>query len=389
MTLDKFCVLPWVNLSTDVNGSLRPCCKFAQPTEHNEFQLPNMKDGRLDILWNDQKFRILRQAFLDGKQPKECQSCWDEEEAGLRSFRTSWAKDKGVNLAGVDFDSVYAQTPRSLDLKLNNVCNLKCRICSPQASSTFLKEYQKRYDIKIIEGSYWLSNKIIGTSNEDVFIDWVNGLNHLEITGGEPFASPENNKLIEFIVNSGKAKNISVVINTNGTLYNKNIMGLLMNFKHVTIVLSIDDLHHRFEYERYPAQWETVNNTFNHMIELRQDNNNLSLVLGPTISIFNVYFLPEYLEWTEERNVNMYYNFLHYPSSHSIKNLPNSLKDIVLKRLIDSRFEKVRNFLMLEQESDDLFFNFTKEVLDLDLIRQQSFVETFSDWGRMIMEFKK
>jgi radical SAM protein with 4Fe4S-binding SPASM domain len=74
----SFCVLPWVNLSTDVNGSLRPCCKFAQPNPSNEYQLPNMKEGRLDDLWNDQRFQNLRQAFLDGKKPNECRSCWDE-----------------------------------------------------------------------------------------------------------------------------------------------------------------------------------------------------------------------------------------------------------------------------------------------------------------------
>ena len=67
----SFCVMPWVNMSTDVNGSLRPCCKFAQPNIANEYQLPNMKDGRIDVLWNDQGFQKLRQAFLDGKKPKD------------------------------------------------------------------------------------------------------------------------------------------------------------------------------------------------------------------------------------------------------------------------------------------------------------------------------
>ena len=57
----SFCTLPWVNLSTDVNGSLRPCCKFAQPNPENEFQLPNMKNGRLDQLWNHSEFQRLRQ----------------------------------------------------------------------------------------------------------------------------------------------------------------------------------------------------------------------------------------------------------------------------------------------------------------------------------------
>ena len=93
---DTFCALPWINLSTDVNGSLRPCCKFAQPEPTNEYQLPNMKQGTLDVLWNDVRFQNLRQAFLDGKKPKECQSCWDEEAAGLKSFRVQFALDRKI-----------------------------------------------------------------------------------------------------------------------------------------------------------------------------------------------------------------------------------------------------------------------------------------------------
>jgi hypothetical protein len=51
-----------------------------------------------------------------------------------------------------------------MDLKLNNVCNLKCRICGPQASSTFLKEYQEQYLDKWILfnkelGFIWIKDK--------------------------------------------------------------------------------------------------------------------------------------------------------------------------------------------------------------------------------------
>ena len=219
----SFCVLPWVNLSTDVNGSLRPCCKFAQPNPSNEYQLPNMKEGRLDDLWNDQRFQNLRQAFLDGKKPNECRSCWDEEAAGMPSFRIQWAIDKKVDTTDIEFNPIVSYGPKAMDLKLNNVCNLKCRICGPQASSTFLKEEQERLNIKIEDGAYWISNKILGTENEEVINKWAEDLIHLEVTGGEPMASPENIKILELLVKSGKAKNINVLLNTNGTLYNKNL----------------------------------------------------------------------------------------------------------------------------------------------------------------------
>ena len=355
---DTFCALPWVNISTDVNGSLRPCCKFAQPDPANEFQLPNMKEGSLDLLWNDQRFQDLRQAFLNGKTPKECQSCWDEEAAGIPSFRVEFAKGKKIDISDINFSPIAEAGPRAMDLKLNNVCNLKCRICGPQASSTFLKEYQEQYNIKIEDGGYWLSNKILGTANESVINQWAKDLVHLEITGGEPMASPENIKVMELLVESGNAKNINVLLNTNGTLYNKKFLDLVLQFKEITICVSIDDLGARLEYERYPTEWDTVQTNLEKLIELKSNNSNLSITLCPTVSVFNIYHLPVYQKWAKDLGIFTYYNILHYPPSHSIKNLPDALKQIVSPRLTAVEFEVVKNFLHLDQESDNLIKEF-------------------------------
>lgn len=389
MLPDTFCALPWINLSTDVNGSLRPCCKFAQPHSDNEYQLPNMKEGDLDVLWNDIRFQNLRQSFLDGKKPKECKSCWDEEAAGVDSFRIQFAKDKKINLDNIDFEPYAKSGPRALDLKLNNVCNLKCRICGPQASSTYLKEFQEQYNIKIEHGTYWLSNKILGTQNEQVISEWAENLAHLEITGGEPMASPENIKILELIIGSGRSREITILLNTNGTLYNKKFIDLLLQFKEVTLCVSIDDIGSRLEYERYPTEWNTVQENLEKFILLYKNNKNLSLTLCPTVSIFNVYYLPEYLEWSKKLELYTYYNLLHYSPCYSIKNLPQNLKNIVADRITHDDFRLVKNFLMLPNESNDLILEFIKKTEELDKFREQNFETIFGDWGKLIMEYKK
>ena len=388
MKPDTFCVLPWVNLSTDVNGSLRPCCKFAQPSLANEYQLPNMKEGSLDVLWNDQRFQTLRQAFLDGKKPKECQSCWDEEAAGMSSFRVQWANDKKISTAGLEFAPIATHGPRAMDLKLNNVCNLKCRICGPQASSTFLKENQERFNIKIEDGAYWLSNKILGTANEDVILEWAQDLIHLEVTGGEPMASPENIKVLELLINSGRAEHISILLNTNGTLYNKKFLDLLVKFKEITLCISVDDLGERLEYERSPTEWSTVQDNITKFIALKEQHANLFLTLCPTVSVFNVYYMKEFLEWAKEINIFTYFNLLHYPPSHSIKNLPDRLKEQVSARLTDPEFNIVRNFLHLTADDQTLIKEFIKKNAELDAFREQDFKTTFGTWGQTVMDYK-
>ena len=388
MNNDTFCALPWINLSTDVNGSLRPCCKFAQPDTSNEYQLPNMKEGSLDILWNDQRFQNLRQAFLDGKKPKECQSCWDEEAAGINSFRVQFAKDKKINTSTMLFEPIVSSGPRAMDLKLNNVCNLKCRICGPQASSTFLKEYQEQFNV-IVEGSdYWISNKILGTSNEEVINKWAEDLIHLEITGGEPMASPENIKVLDLLIKSGNAKNITILLNTNGTLYNKKFLNHVLQFKEITMCISVDDLGPRLEYERYPTEWNTIQENISKFLELRKNNSNLFLTLCPTVSAFNIYYLTDYLQWAKSLGIFTYYNILHYPPSHSVKNLPDKLKEIVSARLIAKEFNIVKNFLHLSRDDDSLIKQFISKNEELDKFRQQDFKTTFGEWGQLIMDYK-
>jgi radical SAM protein with 4Fe4S-binding SPASM domain len=385
---NTFCVMPWVNLSTDVNGSLRPCCKFAQPDPRNEYQLPNMKEGSLDVLWNDERFQNLRQAFLDGKKPKECQSCWDEEAAGVQSFRVQFAEHKKIDLTKIEFTPIAKNGPRALDLKLNNVCNLKCRICGAQASSTFLKEYQERFNIKVEDGAYWLSNKILGTQNESVIAEWAKDLVHLEVTGGEPMASPENIKVLELLISAGKSKEITILLNTNGTLYNKRFIDLLLQFKTVTLCISIDDIHERLEYERYPTEWNVIQDNLQKFLKLREENRNLFLTLCPTVSNFNVYYLNEYVAWAKQLNIHTYYNILHYSPSHSIKNLPDHLKNIVAERLTLPEFTEVKRFLLLDRDNDNLIQEFIKTTVELDEYRKQSFEQTFGEWGKLVMRCK-
>lgn len=386
---ESFCTLPWINLSTDVNGSLRPCCKFTQPNPKNEYQLPNMREDRLDVLWNDKRYQDLRKAFLDGKRPKECQSCWNEEESGIESFRTSFAKLHGIKVDDLEFSPIAEFGPRAMDLKLSNVCNLKCRICGPQASSTYLKELQSRFNITIEDGTYWMSNKILGTENEEIIKNWAKDLVHLEITGGDPMASPENVKILEMIVESGRASEISLLLNTNGTLYNNRLIDLFRFFKKVNVCLSIDDIGGRFEYQRYPASWESVQKNLSRYLDLSLKYPVIELVLVPTVSIFTVYNLPEYDEWARSTGFLIHYNILHYDEFYSIKNLPDHIKHEVANRLELPQFDTIREFLFLPNSDPTLICRFIRETEAMDVHRSASFADTFGEWGRMIMACKE
>lgn len=390
---DNFCMLPWINISTDVNGSIRPCCKFAQPHSDNEYQMPNMKESNLGNLWNDEKIKRLRQAFIDGKRPKECQSCWNEEKAGIPSFRKEFIRLKNITISDdLDFSSsIVMQPPTTIDLKLNNVCNLKCRICGPQASSTFNKELKQTYNVSLADSSYWMSNKIVGTENENIFKQWLGNIQHLEITGGEPFASVENIEILQLCVDNKASDKISLVINTNGTHYREKFISLLENFKQITIIFSIDDIFERFEYQRYPASWNTVQQNLDKFINLSKKNSNIKLGISCTVSNFNVFYLDEFLNWYSyyAGNIFLLFNILHYPLHQSIKYLPDDVKYLLIEKFKnDKRLVSILNFLSPGFINDDLkFIKFLSEVKRLDFVRQQKFDHVFQGWENILRRF--
>ncbi len=380
----SFCSMPWINLSTDVTGSLRPCCKFAQPDTKNEFQLPNMKDGKLDELWNHIEFQRLRTAFLDGEKPKDCKACWDEEAADPTnnnvSYRQKFAKAHQLN-DNLDFQPVIEQGPMALDLKLNNVCNLKCRICGPTASSTFTKEVENRFSIKLDGSEYWLQNKIIDTENESVFREWMPNIQHVEITGGEPMNSQENLKILELLSESGYASNISVLLNTNVSVLNKKIINSLIKFKKVRIHLSVDDLGKRIEYQRFPCVWSTIEDNLTKYKELHNEYPHIELVLFCTVSNLNIFYLNEYLEWAEPTGIEYYWNVLHNPPEFSIKNLSTTVKDTINQKYRNNiKLQPVVDFMNISQEQD-IFEKFKSKISDLDRARKQSFADVFPEWS--------
>ena len=79
-----------------------------------------------------------------------------------------------------------------------------------------------------------------------------------------------------------------------------------------------------------------------------------------------------------------YYNILHYPPSHSIKNLPSALKEIISDRLSAPEFNVVKNFLHLECEDNNLIKEFIDKNNITDTFRKQDFKTTFGEWGTLV-----
>lgn len=329
--------------------------------------MPWMKDGTLDEVYNGIEMQALRDAFDRGAQPAECQWCWDEEAAGIKSFREKYNE--------LSYSYTNNPSPQIVDLKLSNVCTLKCRMCGPTASSAIAKE-QNKVD------KYFLSDKIIGTENQAVFFEsWLPGMKQLELTGGEPFFSNENRELLHGIANSGHAKHIDLLITTNGMFYAPKLLDRMRAFKSVKLAISVDDLGPRLEYARTGASWDIIKTN---ILALIKDYPEFEVSMYRTINIFNIFYLDELDLFGANHVIPVNSGLLHEPPHLNIQNMPYWAKEEVMDKYGDNEaYSAILDFMNKPTNGD--LTRFRSETKHLDSIRRTSFVSTYPEWSEILI----
>ena len=395
---DSICAMPWINLSMDVDGTSRPCCKFAHLSDESPYQLVKLQDADLEGVWNSDAMQRLRADFRRGERPADCSTCWDEEAVGIRSWRQTFMQDRHVT-AQIDFDDVTPASPLALDLKLSNACNLKCRICGPVASSLWLQEQVKVgsegevADLRANRRLY-LSNKITNDeSNLATFRSWVPHLQHLEMTGGEPMFSAENREVIELLVAEGAPEQVTLQLTTNAMVIDDRIMRALDSFQHVSIALSIDDMGPRLEYERAPAVWETV--LRNMRTYAASASTKRAIYVNCSISTLNIWYATEFAEWLcgsfSEAQIQLHFNLVHNPRHYQVQNLPEPLKLAVLERLqagtvnpairrsVRDQLAELIDFVQGAEADPAAWHEFLRTTAERDAVRGERFASIFPE----------
>jgi len=374
--MDKFCILPWIHLSTSSQGDVSMCC-VSQGTFQDEDNY-NLNRNSIDDAFNSPFLRKVRQQFLKGEKPKYCNACWSEEDAGIQSKRirenARWDHLKHKALSN------KIKSPVFLDLKLGNVCNLRCRICDPLSSSQHAQEQFKITNdpefLKFIEKGKWVEEERFWNEMESI----LPGIEMIEFFGGEPFLLKEHERFIAKCVEKGYASNISLHYNTNGAQYPTRIVEELHpEFKDVTLMLSMDGIGKQFEYNRFPAKW----NVFEENLDKFKEQNIYTISICSTISVFTLLQIPEMVNFSKDKEVNFWPNTLHYPLYYNIGVFPLTIKEEIQKKIMPMYHHNVymSKFLQMmfnvdHQKHWPEFLNITKK---LDIIRDNSFKDTFPE----------
>jgi MoaA/NifB/PqqE/SkfB family radical SAM enzyme len=284
-----------------------------------------------------------------------------------------------------------------LDLKLGNICNLKCRICGSWSSSTFATEEvqqldpsQKRYSFHydMLRRGQWPRENAQFWQQIDHLVDQIR---YIEFTGGEPFMIDQHFDLLQGIVDRGRAGQVEIHYNTNGTQWPQRGPDIWRHFRTVEVAFSIDDVGERFEYQRTNARWPDVNHNLHQFRDLRSQHPNIQLQCCSTVNVFNVMYLEELADWIDDQAFDfVYWNMLHEAQYLSVASMPNLAKQVAQQRLSQAvvspqhqqEFARIQDFMILGTSLDGQ--QLREHIQLLDKRRGSSLLNTHPELARAI-----
>ena len=330
---DNFCILPFVHLATHPNGDVTPCCESHLLPKNGSKKL-ELNSNTIDEIRNSQSFLELKKSFKENKKHKSCNVCWDRESNGIESRRERENKKHGVNQITKGY-FIEKQPLLNVELRLGNICNAKCVICHPFASSKWneditdeIRAIDEGYSKAVIENTWFRDNDFY-----DSLLEKSDQIKHIWFNGGEPLLIREHLAFLNKLTDLNITQNIELEYHTNGTLITSKIIELWQKFKFVKITLSLDDILDRYHYARFPLTFDRVENA----IELLKIND-IYYDIIPTVNLLNVYNTTNIYEYFNNKyHKKCRFNYLRFPKFQSIVNLPEKIKSKILK---DSRLPK-------------------------------------------------
>ena len=369
-------------METTPMGEFRPCCLANEP-------IPDLNISKGDTLkdaFESNYMQELRQQFLQGKQPETCSKCWSLEDSGGTSKRMISNSKFGLDTS--------QQRIKFLDLKLGNICNLKCRICGGWSSSKWANEEIKQgSDI----AKYWMKQGQWPRQETKLWqeiTDMLPNIDYFEFTGGEPFLIKEHFDILTASVEKQTSKHQQIHYNTNGTTFPAHALdNIWPHFKEVEVAFSIDDIAERFEYQRYGAVWKEVNDNVER-ISSYKNKFNLKTQICCTINIQNIYNLDAMAEWIAQQNFDfVFFNYLQEDKVWNVQNLPQEYKHKIQQKLdpYTGAYQQdvkqaVRYMTSTDGFSPELHKRLIRKVTDSDKFRSENFETVFPEYTGLIYD---
>lgn len=406
----KMCPLPWTHLSIMPDGVSSICCSanhrngasFAKSTDGTVYNA-NV-DSIRDIITSD-TYNDIRRSMINGEEPDACSTCYNVEHASGISKRQQLLasynqKDIQRWIGNTAIDGSTEPEISNVELRLGNVCNLKCRTCNAASSSAWIPDTKKLQNLIPLTSYYDPTaerEKIPWYKREEFYTDLVSHMKNVRIinlNGGEPFLVNDHRFFIQQLANLDMS-NVILHYITNLNFDQRKVTEILndvqqANIKNVSIACSIDDTNPRNKYIRSLSDWELMINNLKFLIETYPK---FSKTVVQTVSAYNFLYIEQLYEYLKIQelipSVDLVLNHVHSPESltanvfsletrrSKIDSLEGVLPPNLVSNLANTYYNSEYNGL------NDEFLKFTDAV---DNIRSE---KISTDFNKIILELSR
>jgi sulfatase maturation enzyme AslB (radical SAM superfamily) len=338
---------PFTGLATREDGAIKVCCR-SQPVGW-------IQEQSVEEIWNGSAMREVRKQVLCGERPEVCQPCFDLEDQGVESLRQRHISGvipearinlypNALNTLRDDYTMPF-ELP-TMEIKLNNLCNLKCRMCNPLDSTSWqdwdqvkpFYEKENNYLVPTVAKLVRKPGQYIGPFDDtnnwwSSFEKLLPHFRRVEFAGGEPLMDPKHYKILDMLKPYGK--NIELKYATNGTTLGitggRTIHDYWPHFRSIAVNVSIDGINDVYNYIRSNGNFLQVEQNIKEI----QKISNVSRVVGAfTAQAGNILQAAECIDYfINKMNIVFYSHRVSYPNCLSAQVLPSDLKEEAIRRL--------------------------------------------------------
>jgi len=328
-----FCIMPFIHQNIKHEGKVGACWRYPD-------RIGDYRNQTLEEIWNSEQTRELRRAVLNNERPTGCRSCWDFEDSGVASTRQTCNETYSGSQYNLNFEEIvqnvtndYAMPyqPRSIEIRFDNTCNLRCRHCSPTYSSQWEVLAFKDPEVKeffVKHGAGRLEKKHISLPEQsfEQFKSAIPYLREVLVAGGEPLQQKRHWEMIEAM--SNHAHNITLSYNSNLVALGigfYNVLDHWPRFKKIILRVSVDGDDKIFSYFRTNGDITKVVDNVQKLHALT----NIEMSLTTTVSIYNISRLVDIVKFVNAAGGLFHTSIVQYPRAINPKVLPKEIKQTI------------------------------------------------------------
>jgi radical SAM protein with 4Fe4S-binding SPASM domain len=356
---ESFCIIPWVHMYYFTDGYVYPCPAVAGD---ETMRYGKTTDSKLE-LWNSTTAKNLRLQMIENKPIVSCQrECGDCLNSCKKYFGNDILEQNRQVIERTKPDGESDYNFVAWNVIESNLCNLKCKYCS--------SNYSNLWDTD----SKGIKTVLSETDFKALYLDNLDTAQEIWFASGEPVLQHSTYTILNNLINANKTHvRIRFITNLMKTGYRgQNIYELLQQFSDVIVFGSWDLNGERGEYIRTNSCSATIKKTIKEI-----NSKGIPFILQSVMSIFNLYYYPEfhkelYEEGLVKKDNIRYYN-LHYPFKYRYSILPLSVK-----QKIETKMTEYKQWL-----GDDLdpFPNRETPLTVIDKIIETMYTGKWGHWG--------